>query len=92
MNHKERFNYLFRGYFFGFLPFALLFGILALVHLVPVTINDKSYYGVLGFFALIFAIPFVALFFTVLNWLYLSFGLWIYSLCLTLRNKKKAQN
>ncbi len=88
MNNKERFNYLFKGYLFGYLPFGILFGLLSMFNIVPVNVNDTPYYGVIGFGLMLLLIPTMAIMFTILNWVFLSFGLWVYSIYCNFKTKK----
>ena len=73
------FSFLFLGYFYAYLPFAIIFAFLSLFGLVPVTFNGTPIYGFWGFVLMFFYIPITAIVFTISNWLYLSLGLWIQS-------------
>jgi hypothetical protein len=79
MNNKERFNYLLKGYFWGYLPFGALFGVLSLLGIIPFNFNEKEYYGIIGLGLMLVFIPIMVIMTAVLNWIFLSFGFWIHS-------------
>lgn len=79
-NGTQLFRLLMVGFLFGSAPFALLLAILSIIGVVPVEINGKETYGIAGFIYFIITIPVFSLMWTCMVWLYLKFGLWIYSI------------
>ncbi len=67
-------------YLFFILPFGLLLAFLSLFHKVPIIINDKSVYGIVGFISYIVFIPIEAFFTACFIWAILLFGRWLYTL------------
>lgn len=68
------FKQLYINFLFGYLPFAILHIILNLAGIMPVNFNDKQVYGIKGAIVIVVFIPFVALMFTVLVWIYFMIG------------------
>jgi len=68
------FSRLFVTFLFGFLPFAILFGILSISGIEPVTFNGEDYYGLTGLLVLIIATPITASVFAIFTYLYLMIG------------------
>ena len=68
------FNYLFWNLFFVTLPICVIAGVLSLFEKIPVIINDKPKFGVLGLlFMIIYAFIFPLLF-TIILYAYLKLG------------------
>lgn len=68
------FKLLYINLLFGYLPFAILHIILNLAGIMPVNFNDKQVFGLKGAIVIVIFIPFVALMFTVLVWVYFMIG------------------
>jgi hypothetical protein len=68
------FSRLFITFLFGFLPFAIIFGILTITGIEPVTFNGEDYYGFAGLLVLLIATPITALVFAIFIYLYLLIG------------------
>lgn len=68
------FKRLYVNFLFGYLPFAIIHIILNLARIMPVNLNHKQVYGVKGVIVIVIFIPFIALMFTVLVWIYFMIG------------------
>ena len=68
------FGFLFWNFLFGYFPIGLLIAILSLLGNVGFTLNNKEVYGLIGFILYIILIPFVALIFSSVSWMFLSIG------------------
>ena len=77
---EKRFSFkrVFFAYIFATLPFFLLGSVLTLLNITPVTANGKEYHGIDGFLSFFVWMPFFCILFTILNWLVLNFGNYLY--------------
>lgn len=82
------FKRLFLSLFFAQVPFLLLGSILILFNIIPITVNKKEYYGVEGFLYCILSGLFMSLVFTIINWIYLNLGNFIYLQTLKMFGRK----
>lgn len=73
------FRIILRGCFSFFGPIGILVSFLVLAGFQSVQFNDQPTYGVLGFFiALIMYVGFIPIAVTVMSWIVLSSGFWVY--------------
>lgn len=79
LSKRKLFRLLFIGYTFAFLPLGLLASILSVAGIVPVNINNKEVYGILGGLVALIYIPLVGILMSGLNWILLVIGMWIYN-------------
>ena len=79
ISKKSLFKLLFIGFFIGLGSFAIICGIAALFGAETVTWNDEVRTGIEGLLYGLLLAPTLAILFTVLTWLPLVFGLWVYS-------------
>jgi hypothetical protein len=84
------FNRLFWSYTFCFIPVAMLAGLLALFHVIPVYFNESPVYGIKGFVIAVLFIPFFGLLFSSMNWIVLNFGYFLYNMFLKIVRKEGA--
>lgn len=89
-NRYFSFKRLFWPYTFCVIPFALLFGFLALFHVIPFYFNELPFYGLKGLMVAVLTIPFCGIIFSVVNWVLLNFGEFLYRSFLNLFKKGKA--
>ncbi|WP_037320365.1 hypothetical protein [Salegentibacter sp. Hel_I_6] len=68
------FSRLFITFLFGILPFTIIFGLLTIAGIEPVTLNGKDYYGFAGLLVLLIATPITASVFAIFIYLYLLIG------------------
>tara|TARA_A100001518_G_C1171512_1_gene22720 strand:- start:11 stop:307 length:297 start_codon:yes stop_codon:yes gene_type:complete len=68
------FSRLFITFLFGFLPFTIIFGLLTIAGVEPVTFNGEDYYGFVGFLVILIATPITASVFAIFTYLYLMIG------------------
>ncbi|MEO9872144.1 hypothetical protein [Ekhidna sp.] len=68
------FGKLFWNMLFCIAPFVLFGSFFVLFGAVPFTFNDKQYYGILGFSMTLVLIPWIALCFAIVFWIYYSVG------------------
>ncbi|MGN6440189.1 MAG: hypothetical protein ACTHMM_26920 [Agriterribacter sp.] len=68
------------GFSFGFLPIGILVGVLTLAKITPVHFNDKSYYGFQGLLISLLATLFLALIFSILFFIILNIGIFLFNL------------
>ena len=68
------FSRLFVTFLFGFLPFTIIFGILTIAGIEPVTFNGEDYYGFTGLLVLLIATPITASVLAIFTYLYLMIG------------------
>jgi len=87
-NKSFQFKKMFWAYVFGFTPFLLLCGILALFNVKAITFNGTPRYGIEGLVIAILFIPFFGLIFSVINWLILNLGNILYNKFVGLINKR----
>jgi hypothetical protein len=70
---------MFVGFSLTLIPFSIVCGILAVFGARTVRVNGAPVTGVGGLFASMFLGPILALAFSIVCWLLLLIGLWIYS-------------
>jgi hypothetical protein len=71
------------------IPLSILSGFLAWFHVFPVHFNDTPTYGFKGFIVPVCFIPFWGLLFSVINWMTLNFGYFLYDSFLKAVKKKQ---
>ena len=71
---NDLFGLLFVNFLFGYLPFALLLGILSLFEIVPVNFNGEQTYGWKAFIIIIVFAPIFAFIFSFFIWIYFLIG------------------
>lgn len=69
----------FLGFSLGFLPVAILIGLLSLLEIVPVNFNGKPYYGILGLIISVCMFAFISIVFSLMCFLILNTGIVIYN-------------
>jgi hypothetical protein len=74
---------------FAYLPFLILFAILASFSIMPVNFNEEDYYGLKGVVVLICFAPFMIIMFSVFAYLWFIFGNFILQLFITLLPDKE---
>lgn len=65
------------SFFWGFVPFYLIIGILSLLNVVPASFNGKQYYGFVGFVIILSMLVFSSLILSLVCWLFLNLGVFI---------------
>ena len=83
---------MFRSYAFSFGLFSLIAAFLALFHILPIYVNEFPQYGLMGFIASLFFIPFLGFILCCLNWLLLNFGCFLSKQFRKLTGKDKRQD
>ncbi|MCP5197558.1 MAG: hypothetical protein H6974_12375 [Gammaproteobacteria bacterium] len=78
---KSIFKLLFIGFLFGFGPIFLFGGFYALFTggESMVSFNDEKLTGLSGFIGTLIFIPIFSLIFSAIVWLFVSFGIWLYT-------------
>jgi len=76
-SNSQLIKILFVGFLFSVGVLCLLFAFLALFNVVPITFNNKQYFGITGFMIGILFIPFISFCTTLGTAPFLIFGLWI---------------
>ena len=71
---ENLFGILFVNFLFGYLPFALILGILTLFGVIPINFNGEETYGIEGLLVVIAFIPFVVFMLSFFTWLYFIIG------------------
>jgi hypothetical protein len=89
---KSLFNKIFITLLFAYIPFLLLFTILAGFGIMPVNFNNENVYGVKAIIVLICFTPFIVLMFSAFGYLSFIFGNFIIKIFIALlpeKNKSK---
>lgn len=71
------FKRLYVTFLMGYIPFGFFQSILNIMHVLPVSFNDRNYYGMVGVLTIFIGMPFLVLFFTITVWLGLMMGAFV---------------
>ena len=78
MKHEYfSFKKLLSSFFWSFVPFYLIIGILSLLNVVTANLNGKQYYGVIGFVVILFMLILCSFIFSVVCFILLNLGTFI---------------
>lgn len=73
------FKIIFIGYLFSLGPLILIMGFLSIFNLTTITLGNSNLTGIEGFLGgILLAIIFPAIFASI-NWLFIAFGLWLFT-------------